>query len=127
MFLGSDSKVRADRKHISALVKALPAEWEAVNKKTMPLCPGLYAIFLGGEILYVGKATSLRKRFALHQIDINRVAYRIFKGDPQRVCVYIHRCPVFIAERWEPVVIEALRPLHNITFNPSKIHARCHS
>lgn len=49
--------------------KGIMTKWQVYNqKKDLPICCGVYAIYKDENIIYVGVSNNIRKRFSKHEI-----------------------------------------------------------
>jgi excinuclease UvrABC nuclease subunit len=85
----------------------------APDRKRLPKVTACYAIYLGHELLYVGSAVNLRRRFYLHQIDDNFICYRSFVGDPSKIRVEYITCSRQELVGLEKHLIKTLNPPMN--------------
>lgn len=101
-----------------------PGRWTAFDPRQwlfVPARPGVYAIYLGGEVVYIGQSANLRNRLQGHYI---RPGYakniRTPWGDFPSDVPLLGKAK--ITKRfgdwamWELRLIERLRPVFNKTF-----------
>jgi excinuclease UvrABC nuclease subunit len=81
----------------------------ATSHNDLPSIPGCYVIYLRGRPFYIGSAQNLRTRFRTHQIEINRIAYKTFEGDPKDVRIKYR--PMVKYGDWAMVELRLIRRL----------------
>lgn len=108
----------------------MPGRWRRVDAARagllgtpdIPVLPGVYAIYLGDELVYIGQSNNLRVRFARHNIRHGYAKNIITPwGDvPASVGVTVKIKPsVRLGDwaMWEIRLIHRLQPRFNKTFS----------
>jgi excinuclease UvrABC nuclease subunit len=59
---------------------------KCIEHYNLPARPGVYAIYLSGELVYIGSSGNMRKRFAVHAHNKNEVG-RLLREEIERVVI----------------------------------------
>src|SRR5688500_2092632 len=106
---------------ISSEPTLLGPERIASYVKNLPDSPGVYRmVSTGGEVLYVGKAKSLKKRVAAYAKGLchtNRIAHMIAETGEM---IFISTASETEALLLEANLIKRLKPRYNVTFRDDK-------
>ena len=93
-------------------IYALPGV-RIMDTKKLPACSGIYIAELGGEVLYIGKAENLKKRWGQH----HRKAQLMSLGED--VTLYWMQCDQADLDSTERAMITHLRPVLNYKDRPA--------
>lgn len=90
---------------------------EALVDLTAIIGSGVYALFFGDELVYIGKAKRLLARIYAHRnmLERKRAGVRGIKAVPFSK-VKAWPCPEVDLDRWERELIERYQPKHNTNF-----------